>query len=70
MEELRFPEWQNPCRDAMMEVDTTKVLIKWLAAKAAIYQRLDALAGDSDHHQERREMDDTLSALKFLRTMG
>ena len=68
--ELRYPEWQYPCRDAMMEFDATKLLAKLVIAKAAIYRRLEALAGDSNHHEERREINDTLNALNVLGTRG
>lgn len=66
-EELRFPEWQKPYRDAMLEFGEEKLPEKLKIAKAAIYQRLEALAGDSNHHEERQAINDALNGLNVLR---
>jgi hypothetical protein len=63
---LRYPEWQQPCVDALAEVDPKKLPERVTAAKSAIARRVQELASSRDGHEERRAMNDALNVLRFL----
>ena len=44
MDDLRYPEWQNPFREALLEIDREKLLTKMMKAEEAIFVRLQQLA--------------------------
>lgn len=67
-EDIRYPEWQEPFRKALLELDDDKLSARIIAAETAIYNRLRALAGDSDHADERQAMQDALSSLRVLKS--
>jgi hypothetical protein len=46
-EDIRYPEWQEPFRKALLELDDDKLSARITAAETAIHNRLRALAGDS-----------------------
>jgi hypothetical protein len=64
---LRFPEWQQPYLAALMEADRKKLVDRVTDAENAIFNRLQALAGNADHQAERQAIEDALQALRVLK---
>jgi predicted DNA-binding protein (UPF0278 family) len=67
MDDLKYPEWQNPFREALLELDREKLQSKMMKAEEAIFQRLQQLAETSDSHAERQAIEDAISALRVLK---
>jgi hypothetical protein len=67
MSELGYPEWQTSYREALQEVDKQKLEAKIHLAEWKIFQRLQTISADSDHHEERSAIADALNALRFLK---
>ena len=65
MSELRYPEWQKPYQEALLEGDPEKLEAKIHLAEWKIFQRLQTISSDSDHHGERSAIADALNALRF-----
>src|SRR5437660_6551186 len=57
MDELRYSEWQNTFREALLEIDREKLQSKMMKAEEAIFQRLQQLAGTSGSHAEQFKPD-------------
>ena len=68
MDAMRYPEWQGPLQEALLEVDREKLQSKMMKAEEAIFQRLQQLAGTSDSEAERQAIEDAISALRVLKT--
>ncbi|HXN25002.1 MAG TPA: hypothetical protein VOA41_19895 [Candidatus Dormibacteraeota bacterium] len=67
MSVLRFPVWQKPYQEALVELDS-KALPKRIAeAETAIFLRTRALSVNPDGQQERQALDDALFSLRCLR---
>jgi hypothetical protein len=64
---LRFPEWQEKYKAALVETDCDKLPNCVAAAEAAIVSRLQVLVDEAEHGEERIAMTDALHALRFLR---
>ena len=60
---LRYPVWQGHYLAAMIEMNSTKMRSKIVAAQDAIRYRL---LGDKAEPEERQAIQDALNALKFL----
>jgi hypothetical protein len=65
--ELKYPEWQKLYQDALVETDKKKLEAKIHLAEWKIFQRLQTVSADSDHHGERAAISDALNALRFLK---
>ena len=68
MDAMRYPEWQGPFQEALLEIDREKLQSKMMKAEEAIFQRMQQLAGTSDSEAERQAIEDTISALRVLKT--
>ena len=68
MDAMRYPEWQGPFQEALLEIDREKLQSKMMKAEEAIFQRLQQLAGSSDSEAERQAIEDAISALRVLKT--
>lgn len=66
-EGIRYPEWQEPYQQALLELDQKKLSKRIAAAETAISNRLRAIARVSNHHAERQAIDDALSSLRVLK---
>jgi hypothetical protein len=66
-EEVRYAEWRDLYKQALLEVDEKKLRDRIAAAEKAISNRLGAIAGDSDHRAERQAIEDALSSLRVLK---
>ena len=58
--------WFEVYRAAMLELDPQKLPGRIVAAKEAVQLRLTDLQGDTDHHEERQQMEDALRNLRVL----
>jgi hypothetical protein len=62
-----LPEWRR-AYDAALQAADTRALFKLVEiAEAAILTRRHALAGDSDHHDERAAIERALTQLDHLK---
>ena len=68
MDAMRYPEWQGPFREALLEIDREELQTKMMKAEEAIFVRLQQLAGSSDSEAERQAIADAISALRVLKT--
>ena len=66
-EELKYPTWQGPLQDAIVEFDPEKLSQKIQRAEAVVFKRLQELSSDSDHHGERQAIADAFSTLRVLK---
>ena len=64
---LRFPEWEAQYKAALLETNHDKLPKFIIAAETAIRSRLQGLAGNADHGEERLAMSDSLRTLRFLK---
>ena len=60
--------WQELYMQTILEVNATKMPERVAATRQAIAGRLRDLEHDSDHHTERRKMQDALNALSVFET--
>ena len=67
MSELRYPEWQKSYQEALLEADKEKLEAKIHLAEWKIFQRLQTISADSDHHGEKSAIADALNALRVLK---
>ena len=67
---LLYPEWQVEYTKALLELDPSKLRDLLSAAEAAISKRVQALAGDTNHQQERQAIQNALHTLQVLRQDG
>jgi len=67
MSELRFPIWQRPYLDALVELDLKTLSQRIATAETAIFLRCRALAINPDGQQERQALDDALFGLRCLK---
>ncbi len=58
--------WEDLYTQAATEVESKRVPERVSVAKHAIRNRLQVLAGSSDHHEERARLADTLELLNAL----
>ena len=68
MDAMRYPEWQGPFQEALLEIDREKLQSKMMKAEEAIFERLQQLAGSSDSEAERQAIADANAALRVLKT--
>lgn len=62
--------WHEPCQAALHEFDLEKLKDKIAAAEAAIFQRFQELADETDHSEERMSLEGARNALRFLQTQN
>ena len=65
MDAMRYPEWQGPFQEALLEIDREKLQSKMMKAEEAIFQRMQQLAGSSDSEAERQAIEDGLQICAF-----
>jgi hypothetical protein len=65
--ELKYPSWQTPLRETLLEVDPKKLAKKIQGVEALISERLHAMASGTDHHDEREAIADAASILRVLK---
>jgi hypothetical protein len=64
---LKYPHWQLPVRDAILEFNAQRLSAKVRSAERVIQQRLHALASETHDFQERQALRDALATLEILK---
>jgi hypothetical protein len=64
---IQYPEWQKTYQDALLELDQEKFDARVAAAETAIFNRLQAIAGDSVNYAERQALQDAIASLRVLK---
>jgi hypothetical protein len=62
----RSEKWEAVYHRAVLEADRHKMPERIVAARRAIGERLQGLAGNPNHHAERQQVEDALRALAVL----
>jgi hypothetical protein len=66
-QELKYPKWQAPLQEAILEFDREKLIEKIQKVETVVFERLQELSSDSDHHGERQAIADALSTMRVLK---
>ena len=66
-EPLRYPLWQEPLRDAILEFDAQRLFLKIQRAEKFINDRLGELQSEGNDCHEREALIDALATLEVLR---
>lgn len=69
-EPIRYPEWQKPLLEALLELDEEKLRERVAAAEAAISRRLELIAKNSEQQTEHQAIEDALSSLRMLKRIS
>jgi hypothetical protein len=65
--ELKFPKWQEPYLEALMETDDRKLVERVKLAESAILMRLRTIQSDSNMVVEKQAIEDALNGLTVLK---
>jgi hypothetical protein len=65
--ELRFPDWQLPLQEVVLEFDRAKLLKEIRRVEALIIQRIQQLPRSADGHVERDAINHALSLLEMIK---
>lgn len=65
-EELRFPAWQKPLQDLILEFDREKLAEKVKKVEALIIERDRQLRVSDSHTDERVALSDALAIIRVL----
>jgi hypothetical protein len=60
---LKFPEWQTPYQEVLLESDKKKLEAKIHLAEWKIFRRLQTISADINHQEEKAAIADALSTL-------
>jgi hypothetical protein len=66
----RCPTWAKSYERALLELDNVKLVERTAVAEAAITARLFEIRNDSDHHEERRSIENATRNLTLLRRLN
>ena len=67
MSELRYPEWQKPYHEALLEPNPQKLAERVNEAERAILSRLQEILIGSDNRMEAQAIEDALNGLRVLK---
>jgi hypothetical protein len=65
-EELKYPQWQTPLQEAILEFDRKKLREKLEKVKTSILERLLQLHQGGNGQSEREAINDALATLRVL----
>ena len=65
--ELKYPSWQTPLRQALLEGNPEKLAKKIEEVEARMSERLRAMASDRRHHDEWEAIVDAAAVLHVLK---
>ena len=66
-DDLKYPEWQEPLREALLELDKDRLKARVAAAETAIIKRLQIISRTADNQEERQAIEDGLANLRVLK---
>jgi hypothetical protein len=64
--ELRYPEWQVPLREVILEFDREKLRERIQKVETLIFERLQQLSQENDGRTEQEAINDALSILRVI----
>ena len=64
---LRFPEWQVPLQEVILEFDREELREKAERVETLIFERVQQLNQESDGRDERQALEDGLNILRMVR---
>jgi hypothetical protein len=65
---LKYPEWQTPYQEALLESDKKKLEAKIHLTEWRIFRRLQTISADSNHQDEKVAIADALNKLRSLKS--
>jgi hypothetical protein len=65
--ELKYPSWQGPLQEAILELDRKMFANKIQEVESLMFERLQEITSDPDHHDERQALADGTSILRGLK---
>ena len=65
--ELKYPKWQAPLQEAILESDGEKLREKVAKMEASILERLQELQHGASGHREKEAINDALSTLRIIK---
>jgi len=65
--DLKYPQWQEPLAEAILEFDPQQVREKVQRAEEAIVRRIEELAFDPRNGRERQALVDGLELLRIVK---
>ena len=68
LDQLKYPQWQQLLREAILEFDSDRLPAKVQRAEKAIYDRLHELPLETHDFDERQALTDGLATLEILRS--
>lgn len=66
-QEFKYPEWQRPLQDVILEFDREKLPSKIEKMEGLILERLQQLSQGKDGHGEREAINHALSLLRAIK---
>jgi hypothetical protein len=66
-QQLKYPEWQIPLEEAMVEPDLAKLRVKVYTVEALIFERLTQLEPTKDGIAEREAINNGLNVLRIVK---
>jgi len=64
---IKYPDWEKPLQEAVVEVDKDKLKSQVGAAETAIFNRLQAISRSPDHAAEHQAIADALALIRVLK---
>jgi hypothetical protein len=65
--ELKYPSWQSPLQEAILELDREMFADKIQEVETMMFERLQEITSDPDHHDERQALVDAATILRGLK---
>lgn len=67
MGDLKYPTWQKPYHDALLELNPEELVQRANEAERAILSRLQEIRLSSDSHLEVQAIEDAINGLRVLK---
>ena len=64
---LKYPEWQQPLLDALLQLDHEELKIRLNLAETAITNRMQTISRDAAYRAERQAIEDAFATLRVLK---
>ena len=65
--ELKYPKWQAPLQDLILELDREKLREKIQHVETLIFERIQQLGEGSDGRSELQAINDAMSVLRIIK---
>jgi hypothetical protein len=64
---LKYPSWQGPLQEAILELDRETFVKKIQEVETLMFERLQEMSSDPDHYDERQALSDATTMLRGLK---